>query len=80
MKEKKDLSDVSNLFVLPKYSSNSTGGHVVPVADGVPVDPEMLVSCLFVSFSPKLGAWLSLDPRTVCSSRGAHILLQVVCF
>ena len=64
----------------------TTGGHVVPVADGVPVDPEMLVSCLFVSFSPKLGnCWLglvelSLDPRTVCSSRGAHMLLQVVCF
>ena len=31
-----------------KSSSNSTGRHVVSVADGVPVDPEMLASKLLV--------------------------------
>jgi len=56
VKENKDLSDrCVQPVCAARSSSHSTGSHVVPVVDGVPVDPEVLVSCLFVSFSPKLG-------------------------
>ena len=64
----------------------TTGSHVVPVADGVPMDPEVLVSCLFVSFSPivgKLLAWLiqtQSEPQNHLFKQGVHILLQVVRF